>query len=79
MYTFENFVAATRAALYLRMQLVQAEAMMFAYVSWRRLRRGQGREECADALCWQLNDCWPCLQLIHWRLLFASKTGIVYN
>lgn len=47
-------------------QLVQAEAMTFAFAGWRRLWRGPGREECSGALVWQFNDCWPVMS---WSLL----------
>lgn len=40
-------------------QLVQSEALGLAYRSWRREWRGKGKEFCAGALVWQLNDCWP--------------------
>ena len=40
-------------------QLIQSETLSTAYRSWRRLWRGPGREYCAGALVWQLNDCWP--------------------
>jgi beta-mannosidase len=46
-------------------QLVQAEAMQFAFTGWRRLWKGPGQEECAGALVWQLNDCWPS---VSWSL-----------
>lgn len=40
-------------------QLIQNETLSTAYRSWRRLWRGPGKEYCAGALVWQLNDCWP--------------------
>ncbi|KAG6010046.1 Beta-mannosidase B [Claviceps maximensis] len=40
-------------------QLVQAECVASAYRLWRRQWRGPGREYCAGALVWQINDCWP--------------------
>jgi beta-mannosidase len=40
-------------------QLIQSEALSTAYRSWRRLWSGPGKEYCAGALVWQLNDCWP--------------------
>lgn len=40
-------------------QLVQAEGLSTAFRGWRRLWQGPGREYCAGALVWQLNDCWP--------------------
>ncbi|KAK5991740.1 Beta-mannosidase B [Cladobotryum mycophilum] len=40
-------------------QLIQSEGLSTAFRGWRRLWRGLGREYCAGALVWQLNDCWP--------------------
>ncbi|KAJ9611493.1 hypothetical protein H2200_004677 [Cladophialophora chaetospira] len=40
-------------------QLLQAEAYGYAYRDWKRKFNGPGREECAGALVWQFNDCWP--------------------
>lgn len=42
-------------------QLIQSEALAIAFRSWRRLWRGPGKEYCAGALVWQLNDCWPAM------------------
>ncbi|KAI0474112.1 family 2 glycosyl hydrolase [Xylariaceae sp. FL0804] len=47
----EQFVYAT--------QLMQAECLASAYRLWKRQWRGPGREYCAGALVWQLNDVWP--------------------
>jgi len=47
----EGFVYAT--------QLMQAECLASAYRLWKREWKGPGREYCAGALVWQLNDCWP--------------------
>ncbi|CAK7236394.1 hypothetical protein SBRCBS47491_009621 [Sporothrix bragantina] len=51
-------------------QVVQAEAMMYAYRGWRR-QWGEGDDSddadaspsrrCGGALLWQLNDCWPTI------------------
>nr|BBH90387.1 beta-mannosidase [Thermosporothrix sp. COM3] len=49
--TLEDYIYAS--------QFVQSEAIGGAIRSWRRLWRGEGREETAGALVWQLNDCWP--------------------
>jgi len=38
-------------------QLVQAEALSYAYRGWRRK---WGSRLCGGALVWQLNDVWPC-------------------
>jgi len=40
-------------------QLLQAECLASAYRLWKRQWRGPGKEYCAGALVWQLNDCWP--------------------
>lgn len=39
-------------------QLMQSEALSYAYKGWRR-QWGEDRL-CGGALVWQLNDCWPC-------------------
>ncbi|KAG5982144.1 Beta-mannosidase B [Claviceps digitariae] len=46
-------------------QLVQAECIASAYRLWRRQWKGPGREYCAGALVWQINDCWP---VISWAI-----------
>ncbi|RFU26116.1 hypothetical protein B7463_g10222, partial [Scytalidium lignicola] len=46
-------------------QLSQAEAMHFAFSSWRRLWKGPGYEENAGSLVWVLNDAWPS---VSWSL-----------
>ena len=48
---FEQFIYCT--------QLMQAECHASAYRLWRRQWKGPGREYCAGALVWQINDCWP--------------------
>ncbi|KAI9868222.1 MAG: Beta-mannosidase B [Trichoglossum hirsutum] len=40
-------------------QLMQSECLSSAYRLWKRQWKGFGREYCAGALVWQLNDCWP--------------------
>jgi len=45
-------------------QLVQSEAMAYAYRGWRK-QWGDSRL-CGGALVWQLNDCWPT---ISWSLV----------
>ncbi|KAJ2894680.1 putative glycoside hydrolase family 2 protein [Zalerion maritima] len=47
----EHFVYCT--------QLMQAECLASAYRLWKRQWKGPGREYCAGALVWQINDCWP--------------------
>ncbi|KAK2745195.1 Beta-mannosidase B [Onygenales sp. PD_40] len=48
---FEQYVYCT--------QLMQAECLASAYRLWKRQWKGPGREYCAGALVWQINDCWP--------------------
>ena len=48
---FEQFIYYT--------QLMQAECLASAYRLWKRQWKGPGREYCAGALVWQINDCWP--------------------
>lgn len=48
---FEQFIYCT--------QLMQAECLASAYRLWKREWKGPGREYCAGALVWQINDCWP--------------------
>ncbi|GGJ59118.1 beta-mannosidase [Deinococcus roseus] len=40
-------------------QLIQAEAMRYAYRDFRRRFEGPGKYAVSGALVWQLNDCWP--------------------
>lgn len=40
-------------------QIMQAEAVGFAYKAWRRQWKGKGKEYCSGVIVWQLNDCWP--------------------
>lgn len=42
-------------------QVMQADAMTWAYRSWRRQWGLQGSRKCGGALVWQLNDCWPTI------------------
>ena len=48
---FEQFIYCT--------QLMQAECLASAYRLWKRQWKGPGKEYCAGALVWQINDCWP--------------------
>jgi beta-mannosidase len=47
-------------------QLMQCEALSHANRAWRRGWKGNGKEECAGVLIWQLNDIYPCTS---WSLL----------
>ncbi|KAI0053200.1 glycoside hydrolase family 2 protein [Auriscalpium vulgare] len=40
-------------------QLMQAEAVGYAYQVWRREWRGKGKQYTGGVLVWQANDCWP--------------------
>lgn len=42
-------------------QVMQADAMSWAYKSWRRQWCTSGNRRCGGALVWQLNDCWPTI------------------
>lgn len=52
-------------------QLVQAEAMRYAYSSFRRRFQGPGQHYVSGALVWQLNDCWP---VSSWAIIDSSGT-----
>lgn len=41
-------------------QLMQCEALSYANRAWRRGWKGEGHEESAGILIWQLNDIYPC-------------------
>ncbi|OOO13015.1 glycoside hydrolase family 2 immunoglobulin domain protein beta-sandwich [Aspergillus oryzae] len=57
-YILENFRIKSDFQAYIHLsQVVQSDAMKFAYQGWRR-QWGHGRL-CGGALVWQLNDCWP--------------------
>lgn len=56
-YVSENFTIKYDISSYTHLtQIVQAEAMHFAYKAWRR---EWGKRKCGGVLVWQLNDCWP--------------------
>ncbi|KAJ3863761.1 glycoside hydrolase [Lentinula novae-zelandiae] len=40
-------------------QLMQSEAVGFAYQSWRRNWGAKGKQYTGGVLVWQSNDCWP--------------------
>lgn len=42
-------------------QMVQAEAMHFAYKTWRREWGAPGSRKCGGVLVWQFNDCYPTM------------------
>lgn len=65
--TLESYVYTT--------QLLQAEAMSFAVLGWRRLWKGPGHEECAGNLIWQMNDCFPAVGL--WLTLLRGQNLLI--
>lgn len=42
-------------------QVMQSDAMSWAYRSWRRDWGTDGDRKCGGVLVWQLNDCWPTM------------------
>jgi beta-mannosidase len=62
-YLVENVRTVTDIEPYIHLtQLIQSEALAYAFRSWRRQwsRRG-GERQCGGALVWQLNDCYPTI------------------
>ncbi|KAF2713938.1 glycoside hydrolase family 2 protein [Pleomassaria siparia CBS 279.74] len=61
-YVAENFKIKYDLAGYTHLsQVMQADAMSWAYKSWRRQWGTSGNRECGGVLVWQLNDCWPTM------------------
>ncbi|GAD96332.1 beta-mannosidase [Paecilomyces variotii No. 5] len=59
-YLEENLRTSTDLETYIHLtQVVQAEAMLYAYRGWRR--QWGDNHRCGGALVWQLNDCWPTI------------------
>ncbi|KAH4002834.1 hypothetical protein HBI56_051860 [Parastagonospora nodorum] len=42
-------------------QVMQADAMSWAYKGWRRQWGTTKNRKCGGVLVWQLNDCWPTI------------------
>jgi beta-mannosidase len=42
-------------------QVMQSDAITWAYKSWRRQWGSKGKRQCGGVLVWQLNDCWPTM------------------
>jgi beta-mannosidase len=42
-------------------QVMQSDALSWAYKSWRRDWGTPGNRKCGGVLVWQLNDCWPTM------------------
>ncbi|OBT52787.1 hypothetical protein VE04_05166 [Pseudogymnoascus sp. 24MN13] len=62
-YVHENFRVSSadfKYWVYLT-QLLQSEAMHYAFTRWRREWERAGERRCGGALVWQLNDCWPTI------------------
>lgn len=60
-YLAENFrfdMTSLKSFVY-SSQLMQSEAYGYALRDWKRLFNGEGKEECAGAIIWQLNDVYP--------------------
>lgn len=79
-YVMENFPIGPTVGIeewiYLT-QLVQSEALNYAYKSWRRQWGNIGERKVGGALVWQLNDCWPG---ISWSIVdyYLSKKAAYY-
>ena len=59
-YLTENVRVSTNLPTYIHLtQLIQAEALSYAYRGFRK-QWGEDRK-CGGALVWQLNDCWPTI------------------
>ncbi|KAF2654828.1 glycoside hydrolase family 2 protein [Lophiostoma macrostomum CBS 122681] len=52
-YDLPNFTHLT--------QVMQSDAITWAYKSWRRQWGTKGKRQCGGVLVWQLNDCWPTM------------------
>jgi beta-mannosidase len=61
-YVAENFRIKYDLSSFTHLtQVMQADAMTWAYKSWRRQWGRPGHRQCGGALVWQLNDCWPTM------------------
>ncbi|KAK4449578.1 hypothetical protein QBC34DRAFT_350709 [Podospora aff. communis PSN243] len=57
-YMSENFRVPASLGAYIHIsQVMQADAVTWAYKSWRRQWKDR---KCGGVLIWQLNDTWPC-------------------
>ncbi|KAF9523149.1 glycoside hydrolase family 2 protein [Crepidotus variabilis] len=75
----ENFRLTSDFATHVfNTQLMQSEAVSFAYRSWRREWRGSGKEYNGGVLVWQLNDCWP---VVSWAIVdyFLRAKPVYYT
>ncbi|PSN75124.1 glycoside hydrolase [Corynespora cassiicola Philippines] len=61
-YVAENFRIRYDLPSYTHLtQVMQADAMAWAYKSWRRDWGSKGKRKNGGALVWQLNDCYPTM------------------
>ncbi|KAF2680847.1 glycoside hydrolase family 2 protein [Lentithecium fluviatile CBS 122367] len=61
-YVAENFRIHYDLAAFTHLtQVMQADALSWAYKSWRRDWGKRGNRKCGGVLVWQLNDCWPTM------------------
>ncbi|KAF9554321.1 glycoside hydrolase [Agrocybe pediades] len=75
----ENFRVTEELEKYVfNTQLMQSEAVGFAYRSWRREWRGKGKEYTSGVLVWQANDCWP---VVSWAIIdyFMRPKPVYYT
>ena len=61
-YVAENFRIRYDLPSFIHLtQVMQSDAMSWAYKSWRRDWGTPGNRKCGGVLVWQLNDCWPTM------------------
>lgn len=61
-YVAENFKLRSDLEGFTHLtQVMQADAMSWAYKSWRQQWGSAGSRKCGGVLVWQLNDCWPTM------------------
>lgn len=72
-YITENFQCKHDLGSFTHLsQMVQAEAMHFAYKTWRREWGLPGARKCGGVLVWQLNDCWPTMS---WAVVVSCQVA----
>jgi beta-mannosidase len=61
-YMAENFKLQYDLASFAHIsQVIQSDAVTFAYRSWRREWGAPSRRKCGGVLVWQFNDTWPTM------------------
>lgn len=61
-YVAENFRLRYDIAGFTHLtQVTQADALSWAYKSWRHDWGSPGNRKCGGVLVWQFNDCWPTM------------------